>query len=295
MNTSFNKMSCFKFPTKIMVVDDNVPFLKSLELSLKPFNLTLTTSSDIEESIKTINESPSIVVSDWIQEKEDEEYGKHLLEADISGILNLKDKPPYPLSTLIVDYSMPEMTGLELLSHIKDKDIFKVLLTAEADETIAVQALNDNIIDYYVKKRTPDLADTLSTVIQKGENAFFWRKTSPFVSFLKNKAKKDFVLEDPNFLNCFTKFLQSNDIEQYYLLDDNGSFFTRDFEGNSFIFASLLADIYDETKTENTVSFMFDGLKIYLPESEFFKQSAYPIIGTSSNGQFYFSQKKLSL
>ena len=54
---------------------------------------------------------------------------------------------------LIVDYSMPQMTGLEFLEQVQNKGAYgSILLTGVADETIALDAMNAGVIDHYIKK-----------------------------------------------------------------------------------------------------------------------------------------------
>ena len=55
---------------------------------------------------------------------------------------------------IISDQRMPEMTGIELLSRIKEinPDTIRILLTGYSDINVVVQALNDELLWKYVAK-----------------------------------------------------------------------------------------------------------------------------------------------
>ncbi len=57
--------------------------------------------------------------------------------------------------TIILDYNLPEMTGLELLEFIRPeiKDTPIILITGAGNEVIAVQAMKQGVFDYLVKDK----------------------------------------------------------------------------------------------------------------------------------------------
>ena len=59
-----------------------------------------------------------------------------------------------PVALLLVDQRMPGMTGVEFLERARDydADAKRVLLTAYADTSAAIQAINDARLDYYLLK-----------------------------------------------------------------------------------------------------------------------------------------------
>lgn len=66
----------------------------------------------------------------------------------------------------VVDYSMPEMNGLHALAALSDWPGLRVLLTGQADEQIAVDAFNRALIDQFLPKQSPDVAERLLTVLR---------------------------------------------------------------------------------------------------------------------------------
>jgi DNA-binding NtrC family response regulator len=88
----------------------------------------------------------------WFQE---EGYQVETAE-DGETALRIFDKNKFDL--LLVDMKMPGMSGLELLSKIKeiDKDTIVILITAFASVPTAIKALKDGAYDYVTKPVDPD-------------------------------------------------------------------------------------------------------------------------------------------
>ena len=59
-----------------------------------------------------------------------------------------------PVSLFLVDQRMPDMTGTELLAHVKElhPEARKVLLTAYADTDVAIESINRIGLDHYLMK-----------------------------------------------------------------------------------------------------------------------------------------------
>lgn len=70
---------------------------------------------------------------------------------------------------LVVDYSMPALTGLEVLERLEDWPGARLMLTGQADEMLAVTAFNKGLIHQFIPKQTKDLAkrlvDTVYTLL----------------------------------------------------------------------------------------------------------------------------------
>ena len=52
---------------------------------------------------------------------------------------------------------MPDINGIEFCQNLKDKKVFKIMLTAEADSNIAIKAFNDGLINKFILKTTEHL------------------------------------------------------------------------------------------------------------------------------------------
>ena len=75
--------------------------------------------------------------------------GREALE--LMADLALKDRP---VAAVVTDQRMPEMTGIEVLREVRRQspDSKLLLLTAYADTDVAIQAINDIALDYYLMK-----------------------------------------------------------------------------------------------------------------------------------------------
>ena len=70
---------------------------------------------------------------------------------EIMADLLLKDRP---VAAVVTDQRMPGMTGIEVLQEVRatSPDSKLVLLTAYADTDVAIRAINDIALDYYLMK-----------------------------------------------------------------------------------------------------------------------------------------------
>ena len=83
----------------------------------------------------------------------------------------------------VVDYSMPAMSGLRVLSELTAWSGSRILLTGRADEQLAVSAFNRGLIDQFIPKQSPDirqhLADAIEAMLRKPDprSQQTWRAT----------------------------------------------------------------------------------------------------------------------
>lgn len=66
----------------------------------------------------------------------------------------------------VVDYVMPDMSGLRMLSELTRWPGSRILLTGRADEQTAVSAFNRGLINQFIPKQSPDIRLRLTTSIQ---------------------------------------------------------------------------------------------------------------------------------
>ena len=101
-------------------------------------------------------------------------YGKvfHFAQNGLEAWNLLKE---VPIDVAIVDWNMPVMTGVELLSRIREdsdlRDLPVVMVTAEANSEIVAEAAESEIDAYILKPLTAkSLGDKISSVIEKANN-----------------------------------------------------------------------------------------------------------------------------
>lgn len=90
--------------------------------------------------------------------------------------LTLRDRP---VALLVSDQRMPGMTGIELMSRVRETspDTRLLLLTAYADTDVAIRAINDIGLDYYMFKPWDPPESSLYPVVDDLLSA--WRQSHP--------------------------------------------------------------------------------------------------------------------
>lgn len=85
--------------------------------------------------------------------------------ADLA-LAKLETSPPY--AVVVVDMQMPDMDGIELLKEIQGRypDTVRMMLTGNADQKTAVQAVNEGHIFRFLNKPCPP--DSLVTALRSG-------------------------------------------------------------------------------------------------------------------------------
>ncbi len=231
--------SCFYYPTTILMVDDNQSFLESLVLQLKGEILTAW-SSNVRSALQKIstNHIPSSIKKVFCVDNDYDTDGEENIHFDIS-IKNIINEIHNPnrfshISTLLVDYSMPELNGIELCSEIQSESMVKIMLTGEADYRTAISAFNNGQIDKFFRKNDKDMLKVLVRALLESQNTYFENLSKPLIDALA--TDKQHVLQEDFFWEIFNKICTENKIVEYYLIDKNGSFLLLNQHAKPFLF-----------------------------------------------------------
>ncbi len=211
------------FPTTILLVDDNKEFLKALHLTINEEEATFYLFDNprkILSQLNTLNEESSMAqnITEFNEFSKISVTEKRTDFLKIINYLNSKNRFE-KVSTLVVDYGMPEMNGLELCSAIENPFVQKILLTGEADEKVAVEAFNQGIIDAYIRKTDSNCKFKLKEIIRKSQMKYLYRREAGLVDICEKSP-----LNDPIFLEHFTNILDKLDISEYYSLSSRFDF-----------------------------------------------------------------------
>jgi CheY-like chemotaxis protein len=219
----------FSFPCTIIVVDDDEFTIRTLkkiigdDYPLKPF-------SEPAELITFLNHEYVSPISDalLLHEFSEHEYtdtpNNALVNFDINNIANLaKQTKRYDeIGILIVDYNMPQMNGVELCKQLKHLPFKKILLTADTDYEKATDAFNEQLIDCFIPKSTPDLHLKVSMYVDLFRQRYFAERTNNIKLHLEASTPLPNV--DPVFIGFFNTWLSHNKINEYYLIDKHLSY-----------------------------------------------------------------------
>ncbi|WP_427914997.1 response regulator [Ramlibacter sp. MMS24-I3-19] len=174
----------FQRPGTVVFLDDDPDYLEMLALVL-PRHWHVRLFSRPRDCIEKLSAEPPAWEADaWQQQQIVDEWraGKPLVPQILQYWARSADR--YALTRVcVVDYSMPEMDGLQVLSELSEWSGARVLLTGQADEQVAVNAFNRGLIEQFIAKQMPDMSRHLVNVMQRllatphPRHAQTWRAT----------------------------------------------------------------------------------------------------------------------
>lgn len=94
---------------------------------------------------------------------------------DVEGIFRISSQPgrfAVP-SVVVVDFFMPHMNGLDFCRALQYLPCKKILLAGPAEERLAMEAMNDGLIDRYVRKQDAGAQHELERQIAQMQQAWF--------------------------------------------------------------------------------------------------------------------------
>lgn len=220
-----NRLNICYYPTSLILVDDNKKFLQSLRLGLSDYSCFFYENP--KEALDFLNNSYKF--EPFINRSLLSEEDKHI-EQSVAG-LNIKkihheiynSNRYQEISILLADYSMHYVNGVEFCNEIQSKHLQKVMLTGEASNELAIAAFNKGIINKFILKSSIGFLNVIMNNIQELQENYFVKLTDIGLS----KSYRNNVLstiEDPVFINLFNLICKRNQIVEYYLLDDQGSY-----------------------------------------------------------------------
>lgn len=212
----------FYFPTQVIMVDDDADFLEGISLMLdKDCSYRLFQSAS--EALDCVNQShqqATLLQRCYSNYKTGPLDSDSLSHVDIGKLHEEIYNPArfQTSSTVVVDYSMPEMNGLEFLMSLKNPFIRKILLTGKADMELAIKAFNKQMIDQYIDKHDPRLKQTLNSAITSFRDQYFRSSykllTDPIIA-----SNHDAFLTDTAFQEFFRDICKNNGTVEYYMID----------------------------------------------------------------------------
>ncbi len=183
---------------KILIVDDEAGMRRGAERALRAFHIT---SKDIEDEI-----------SFEVTTAEDGKSAYSFINNNNYDIV-------------ILDYKLPDTSGLEILAYINSKtsDTVSIMMTAYASIEVAISATKQGAFDFLAKPFTPD---ELRNVIKKAATGIVFKRKAQMLEEQKKHIRFEFLsvlsheLKAP--LNAIESFLKiaedavlGNDIASY--------------------------------------------------------------------------------
>ncbi|MBA2962525.1 MULTISPECIES: response regulator [Ramlibacter] len=174
----------FHRPGTVVFLDDDPDYLEMLALVL-PRQWHVRLFARPTDCIAKLREEPPFWEADaWNQQQLVDHWraGRPLVPQILDYWARSTER--YALSrACVVDFSMPGMDGLQVLSELQDWSGARVLLTGQADEQVAVDAFNRGLIEQFIAKQMPEMSRHLVQVVQRlmttphPRHAQTWRAT----------------------------------------------------------------------------------------------------------------------
>ncbi len=218
----------FYFPTQVVLVDDDPDFLDGISLMLDK-NLSFKLFQSANAALGYVNNAHRHV--NFLQRCY-ANYKTGPLESDSLSHIDIGKLHHEVLnwsrfqtcSTVVVDYSMPEMNGLEFLMKMTNPFIRKVLLTGQADMELAVKAFNQQLIDQFIDKHDPRLKKKLNGTIATFQDQYF-RSSFKLITDPIIANNQDAFLVNSEFQEFFRELRTKTGCIEYYMLDSPHSGF----------------------------------------------------------------------
>ena len=91
------------------------------------------------------------------------------------------------VAVMVLDYSMPEMTGLQLAAALDKPNIRKLLLTGNPSSDEIIQAFNNKLINKYLKKSIEQLHLLFSNTSKSSRRIFSRAQTAALLHILETE------------------------------------------------------------------------------------------------------------
>lgn len=210
----------YQHPSLTVLIDDSDSFLRSLAFQLDP-SLACKSFHDTHSALAWLTRQHSAARECDALTASFDSYPQSLeqrsVALDIEKIHHISfDRQRFLTpSVLVVDYSMPQMNGVELCQALQGLPCKKILFTGAADEKVAVDAFNRGLIDRYIKKSDDEALDRLESEIVTLQHEYFLERSQPLRDMLV-LHNYSFV-SDPAFTALMRELIAAHGIVEHYL------------------------------------------------------------------------------
>lgn len=211
---------CF-YPMRKILLDDDCSYSQSILLKVHSKNFTAYNSPKEALNYLIHEYKPNLVRSDFLAKEQllIDSSTQHSMNIDIGKLQAMLQQTHHDINVILVDYHMPEMSGINFLKEIRHLPIKKALITGENDYKIAVDAFNSGLVDAYLRKDDPDFPSKIHNIISELE----WKYFSDLSSLISDLPHFDF-LRNVHFITMFKKLLQEENITSFCLTNTKGDF-----------------------------------------------------------------------
>lgn len=244
----FTIPTCY-FPSTALFLDNSQDFLLNFVLQLdervayRVFNSPRKALDYIHNKRCELDLISQHCLSQYIETK-NSPLTNHTINSNLAAIHAEVYNPHRfsEVSVVVVDYAMPGIDGLEFCRALANSNIKKILLTGQADETLAIAAFNEGLIDKYIKKDDNNVVEQVTASIYELQQQYFQDMSEIVVRMLSVTLPS--CLHDRHFMHFFHDLCVNYKISEYYLVDNSGSFLMLDDDANvSFLIVKNEEDL----------------------------------------------------
>ena len=211
----------YHHPSLTVLIDDSDSFLKSLSFQLDPalaskaFHDTRAAIDWLDGHGQRGNARDSALHASFDTYPNSHEECNVAFDIERIHRISFEPKRFMTPSVLVVDYSMPQMNGVQLCEALRHLPCKKILFTGVADEKVAVEAFNRGLIDRYIKKSDDDALDKLEAEIVALQKEYFAARSDPLRDML-TLHNYSFV-SDPAFVALVKELIGKHRIVEHYV------------------------------------------------------------------------------
>lgn len=261
------------FPTTAVFIDDEPNLLDNFKIKLGR-TIPVKTFQRPTEALEFFQANPTEPIARELMSSGDHIYDHLTTNVDLRAIDQQVYHPErfQDITVVVVDYAMPDMDGLTFsraLRKLKKKNIRIILLTGEADHSLAVEAFNLGVIDQFILKSVSQMSQVVTQAIRDQQMKYFEKQSEDVLNSSYEQSRKlEAMLSDPAFMALFKKLCEDRKIVEYYLLESEGSYLLMDEKGKGSIFViksqEAIDDYYDlAVHGEDVPASVLDSLKTY--------------------------------
>jgi CheY-like chemotaxis protein len=228
-------LPCCFFPTRVAIVSEAQGLNDQLTSELSAEFLAFNQSTEAFEFLKSYR--PQIIENRWlergVEDPKNLSYKNYLnsynpmtqFNIDTNNIKEVSRNPlsTQDISVFVVDYNMPSLNGLELLTKLSDKPFKTILLVDNnsADLALAQDVMNKKLINGFLNKNEENVSRKLNSLIQQLQKVYF--------KDLSKETSEILTLDNPFFsdkemIDYFYDVLTQNQSQEFYLINLQGNF-----------------------------------------------------------------------
>lgn len=242
----------YQHPTLVVLVDDSRSLIESLEFQMNPM-IAMKSFQDPHEAVGWLQAAQGVGQGKFLPirvgyDQEVPSFERRTISLDVDGVYRIAfdARRFYASAVVVVDYAMPQMSGLDFCRALKGLPCKKILFTGEADEMVAVDAFNKGLIDRYLKKSDAQVLDRLELEIAALECAYFVERSGTLKDLLVKHAYS--FLSDTVFASLINELMRKHGFVESYLFPHPTGMLFLDANGKATLMvvetkASLIAHL----------------------------------------------------